>query len=261
MTGSDSDRSKPEVTAPGRSDPEGSYPDGSDTDGSDTDATDTDATDTEGSDPEGIDLVPRASPAWLIAIALLVCVAAYSGYRLYWTDLMRLCCTAPQARFPADPPTERPVDFALDLRSHTGTVAPRDFSRYRLQVGRDQVARFAYAPGYERNGPSWTATFRVTDAEIDSLWKEFQSSALRHTPAPPEIPPDQRADGGGSQSMTVVASRDTTALDGERHDQWAQPVNQFLRDVASLTPDSIRTRMRAQHEAWALRKFGPKRVP
>ena len=59
MTGSDSDRSKPAVTAAGRSDPDGSDTDGSDTDGSDT----------AGSDPEGIDRVPRASPAWQIGRA------------------------------------------------------------------------------------------------------------------------------------------------------------------------------------------------
>lgn len=196
--------------------------------------------------------VYRLSLPRKLAIALVVCVGAFALVAF----ASRTCCAPPPRRFDMVQAMSRPADFALDLTGRTGTVAPRYFYRYRLQVGPDHVAHYTFSPGYEESGPSWTSEFRVSDAAIDSLWTEFQVGTLARTPVAPEIAPGEQSVGGGSESLVVVASGTSTMHETERRDAWAARIIAFIEHVGRLTPDSVQTRLRARHQAWANEKFG-----
>jgi hypothetical protein len=136
-------------------------------------------------------------------------------------------------------------------------VAPRYYYRYRLRVGPDRVAHYTFFPGYDETGPAWTSDFQVSAAALDSLWMEFQVGALGDSPRAPDIDPGERRIGGGSQSLTVVASGASKTFESERNDAWAMRIEQFKDHVGRLTPDSVHARLRIRHAEWAARTFGP----
>lgn len=182
----------------------------------------------------------RTFPIVLVAIALTLVVGGARWYQ--WSG--RACCTSPR-REPF-PPAPMPNDFALEMESGTGTVAPKYHYSYSVRIDASGRGDVRYWPGYQRLDSLMVRdTFLVAPSVLDSV----SELALRLRNAPGSLPSSEQPVGGHSPRLTITAAGVTTTVEPYQPSGWSEKVMILEERMRSAIPSALWARCeQAQHE-------------
>jgi hypothetical protein len=166
-----------------------------------------------------------------VVIAAIILTLVLGGARWYrWIN--RACCVYPAHDLLALQPM--PNDFAIEMVSGTGTVAPPYHFSYSVRSEHDGRAELRYWPGNDRlDSMMLRDTFHVAAPALDTL----ADRALRMRRAPGGVPSSQQPVGGSSPRLTIVAEGTTTVV--EPYQPWNEQVQHVEESIRAASPPSV----------------------
>jgi hypothetical protein len=144
--------------------------------------------------------------------------------------------------------SSRPDDFRIVYEWQEGSLPPPYHYAYTISIEPDGHGQIVMIPDYpSENVPTWTETFQVSQAGLDSLYHVMVGQGLftqdwRAEDSPPV--------GGSSQYMVVTAHQKTITLPSYLAPAQDSSAEEMFSAVNAALPQAVWDKLNAQREEY-----------